>query len=495
MSAGVSADRYREIAAPWLAAGAADGFDVHESATGELLARFRADTAADVDAAVARARAAADGWRRTPPRERGKIMKRIAQRLREAAVEVAEIESREVGKPMEISRDYDMVVCAESFEYFGSLAFDLHGEYFPGGPIDTFTTREPYGVVAGIIPFNWPPVHTAAKIAPAIAAGNVIIVKPPEQCPLTVLRLVQIIKSELPADVVQSVAGLGPVVGSALAGHPGVDRISFTGSPNSGKAVLKTAAENLTGALLELGGKNPLVVFPDADLDLAVRGAVEGTFFNQGEACTSASRVLVHVDVAEEFTRRYIEATSRLVVGDGLDPATHIGPMITRAHQERVRGYIRIGLDDGATLAYQGPWPADPRLADGFFVPPVVFTGVTKDMRIAQEEIFGTVATVLTFSTTEEAIDIANSTEFALVAGVFTRDDVLGRQVAREIDAGVVFVNNYNRMFLGTPFGGNGASGYGREHARSTLDEFTRIKSVRVVSGVAPVPEWSGVRV
>jgi acyl-CoA reductase-like NAD-dependent aldehyde dehydrogenase len=494
MSARITAERYREIGAAWLASEGQDSFEVHEPATGELLARFRADSANDVDAAVRRARAASRGWRNTPARERGKIMKRIAQKLRDAAVEVAEIESREVGKPIEISRDYDMVVCAESFEYFGSLAFDLHGEFFPGGPIDSYTVREPYGIVAGIIPFNWPPVHTAAKIAPAIAAGNVIIVKPPEQCPLTVLRLVEIIQSELPLDVVQSVTGLGPVVGAALAGHPDVDRVSFTGSPNSGKAVLHATAENLTGALLELGGKNPLVVFPDADMDLAVRGAVEGTFFNQGEACTSASRILVHQDIADEFTRRYVEATSRLVVGDGLDPSTHVGPMITRQHQERVQSYIQVGLDEGATLAYQGEWPADPRLEDGFFVPPVVFTGVTKDMRIAQEEIFGTVATILTFSTTEEAIEIANSTQFALVAGVFSRDDVLARSVAREIDAGVVFVNNYNRMFLGTPFGGNGYSGYGREHARSTLDEFTRIKSVRVVSGVAPVPEWSGVQ-
>ena len=287
--------------------------------------------------------------------------------------------------------------------------------------------------------------------------------------------------------------GLEPGAGNALASHPLVRRISFTGSPETARHVLRAAAENFTGALLELGGKNPILVFPDADLDLAVQSAVEGSFFNQGEACTAASRLLVHESVLGSFVERYIALVSKLVVGDPLAPGTHIGPMVTRAQQRRVLDYIALGVQEGATPAYQGSPPEDPRLAGGFFVAPVVFTGVTPDMRIAQEEIFGPVAAIVSFSDYEEAIAIANGTRFALVAGVFSRDPLLTSRAARDIDAGMVFVNNYNRMLFGIPFGGNRASGYGREHFEQTLHEYVSIKTIRVPSGKAPIPAWSGV--
>ncbi|GGO94749.1 aldehyde dehydrogenase family protein [Wenjunlia tyrosinilytica] len=483
------------VAARWSSDDEAGSFPVHEAATGRLLARIRAADAAEIDAAVRGAhRAFTEDWRHRTGAERGRMLRRAAQLLREHADEIAEIESREVGKPIEISRHYDMVVCAESFEFFGALADKIHGDFFPGGPIDTYTIREPYGVVAGIIPFNWPPVHTAAKAAPALAAGNVVVLKPPEQCPLTVLRITEILQEVFPGQVVQAVPGRGSEAGRALTGHPLVRRISFTGSPATGRAVLKDAAEHFTGALLELGGKCPLIVYEDADLDLAVSGAVEGTFFNQGEACTSASRVLVHDAVADEFIRRYIAATSRLVVGDGLDPRTHIGAMVTAEHKRNVEAFVETGQLEGAVLAFRGRIPDDPRLAGGYFVPPTVFTDVTPGMRIAREEIFGPVASVIRFATDEEAIEIANGTDFALVAAVYTQDDQRARRAGREIDAGVVFVNNYNRMFLGTPFGGNRASGYGREHAAETLQEFLRTKSVRTPSGRSQVPTWSGAR-
>lgn len=483
---------YAKKAARWMGKPGDDTFGVFEPATGRRLADFRSTSADEVDLVVTRANEAFGSWKRTTPRERGALMRRAAQVLRDHADEIAQIESRETGKPLEISRGYDLVVCAESFEFFASVALGMHGEFFPGGPVDTHTFGEPYGVVAGIIPFNWPPIHTSAKLAPALAAGNVVVLKPPEQCPLAVLRIVELLEPIFPPGVIQAVPGTGATTGAALVAHPLVRRISFTGSPNAARAVLHGSATHLTGTMLELGGKDPIVVFADADLDDAVRGAIEGSFFNQGEACTQSSRLIVHRDIIDEFTRRFVAATARLKVGDGLQPGTHIGALITAAHRDRVEGYIAIGEAEGATVAFRGKLPPAARLAEGYYVPPVVFTGVTKDMRIAQEEIFGPVIAVLGFESYDEAIEIANSTEFALVAGVYTRDDGRARAASRDIDAGVVFVNNYNRMFLGTPFGGNRSSGYGREHAAETVREYSRTKSVRYPSGRGPIPVWSG---
>lgn len=485
---------YQALAEPWLSLGRGDEyFSVYQPATGEHLADYPCSTAADVDAVVARARLAFESWRQTTPRERAALMRRAAQLLRDNAQELAELESFETGKPLEISRDYDMVVCAESFEFFAAAVTATHGEFFPGGPVDTHTFAEPFGVVAGIIPFNWPPVHTSAKLAPALGMGNVAILKPPEQCPLTILRIVALLQTVFPEGVVQAVPGTGALTGAALIGHPGVDRISFTGSPSAAKAVLRGSAEHLTSALLELGGKDPIIVFPDADIDSAVRGAVEGGFFNQGEACTAASRLIVHRDVLHEFTHAYVEAVARLRVGDGLEPGVHVGPMITATHRQRVLDYVEIGEAEGAQVLFRGDLPTDPRLAGGYFVPPIVFGAVTPDMRVAREEIFGPIVAILAFDTEAEAVAIANSTDFALVAGVYTADDHRARRLSRLVDAGVVFINNYNRMFLGTPFGGNRASGHGREHAVETLREYSRTKSVRTLSGVGTLPTWSGV--
>lgn len=478
----------------WSSADPSHHFDVEEPATGKVIARVQGAGAEEMNEAVVRSRRAfSSSWRDLPPRERAGLMRIAAERLRDNADEIATMESREVGKPYEISRYSDMFICAEAFDYYAGLADKLHGHFYPGGPIDSYTLLEPYGVVGAIVPFNWPPIHTGGKIAPAIAAGNTVVLKPPEQSPMCVLRIVEILQDSLPTEVVQAVPGTGAGAGNALASHPLVRRISFTGSPETARHVLRAAAENFTGALLELGGKNPIVVFPDADLDLAVQSAVEGSFFNQGEACTAASRLLVHESVAESFVERYVTLVSKLVVGDPLVAGTHIGPMVTRAQQRRVMDYIDIGVDEGATLAYQGSLPEDPRLSGGFFVPPVVFTDVTPDMRIAQEEIFGPVAAIMRFADYEEAIRIANGTRFALVAGIFSANPVLASRAARDIDAGMVFINNYNRMLFGTPFGGNRASGYGREHFEDTLQEYLSIKTVRTPSGRVPVPVWSGV--
>jgi acyl-CoA reductase-like NAD-dependent aldehyde dehydrogenase len=459
-----------------------------------VLATVHGGGAAEVDAAVRRARTAYDGaWRATTARERGRLLLACAGVLREHADELAELETAEVGKPLAISRRFDVEFCASSFEFYGGLADKLPGAAFDLGPVAAHTVHEPYGVVAGIIPFNWPPIHTAGKSAPALAAGNTVVLKPPDQDPLTIMRIVELLGEVLPADVLQVVPGAGPEAGAALAAHPGVGHLSFTGSTATGRAVLKLAADGMTPAILELGGKNPLIVFADADLDAALRGAVEGAFFNSGEACTAASRLLVSDAVHDEFAERLAAAVRRLRVGDGHDPATHVGPMITAVHQRRVLDALDRATAEGATIAAQAPVPTDPRLAGGHWVPPTLFTGATSQMAIARDEVFGPVTAILRFSSEDEAVAIANDTPYGLLAAIYTRDHARARRVARAVYAGVVMINNYNRAVLGTPFGGFGDSGFGREHAIESMLELTRTKNVREPSGIGRIPEWDAV--
>jgi len=475
----------------WSSGRADDAFDVFNPATGEVVATVEAGGEAEVDAAVRRARRAYDDvWRHLTARERGKLLFACARVVREHADELAALETLEMGKPYSQARPFDIEFCISSFEFYGGLADKVPGHAVDLGPIAAHTVHEPYGVVGGIIPFNWPPIHTAAKSAPALAAGNTVVLKPPEQDPLTIMRIVELLEDVLPADVLQVVPGRGAGAGTALAGHPLVERLSFTGSTTTGRAVLKLAADGLTPVTVELGGKNPLVVFADADLDTAVRGAVEGAFFNQGEACTAASRLLVEDAVHDDFVARMADAVSRLRVGDGRDPATHVGPLITAAQQRSVQAHIDRAIADGATVAATAPVPSDPRLADGYWVAPTLFTDVTPSMAIARDEVFGPVTAVLRFSGETDALALANDTAYGLVAAVYTADHPRARRLARGINAGVVMINNYNRAFLGTPFGGFGDSGYGREHALESLLEFTRVKSIREPSGLSPVPEW-----
>ena len=478
----------------WSSGRPEDAFDIHNPATGEVVATVAGGGAAEVDAAVRRARRAYDEvWRQVPARERGRLLSDCARIVREHADELAALETLEMGKPYTQARPFDVEFCISSFEFYAGLADKVRGDAVDLGPVAAHTVHEPYGVVGGIIPFNWPPIHTAAKSAPALAAGNVVVLKPPDQDPLTIMRIVELLGGVLPPDVLQVVPGRGPEAGTALAGHPLVERLSFTGSTATGRAVLKVAADAMTPATLELGGKNPLVVFADADLDSAVRGAIEGAFFNQGEACTAASRLLVEDPIHDGFTERLAAAVSRLRVGDGRDPATHVGPLISRAQQRRVLASIEQALAEGATVGAQAPLPTDPRLAGGYWVAPTLFTGVTPSMTIAREEVFGPVSAVLRFSGEAEALALANDTPYGLVAAVYTGNQARAGRLARGIAAGVVMVNNYNRAFLGTPFGGYGDSGYGREHAIESLLEFTRTKSIRQPSGVGDIPEWDAV--
>src|SRR5579875_2534101 len=287
-------------------------------------------------------------------------MRQVAARIRDHADEIAEICAREVGKPVRDALRVDVLSCHSSFDYYAGVAESIHGEIINQGPIEARVDYEPYGVVAAILPFNWPPIHFSKKCAPALAAGNTVVIKPGEQAPLTVLRLVELANEVLPAGVINAVSGLG--AGPALASHPRVERITFTGATATGRRVMESAARNLTFTTLELGGKNALIVLDDADMPDAVRIAIEGMFYNQGEACTSTSRLLVHTSLYDDFAAQFVEASRQLVVGDPLHPATDIGPLVDERQQHRVQEYIRLGVSDGARLLYQGVVPDDPKL-------------------------------------------------------------------------------------------------------------------------------------
>jgi acyl-CoA reductase-like NAD-dependent aldehyde dehydrogenase len=469
--------------------GDAETFAVMEPATGRQIARVVSGGPDLVDRAVSEARRAFGPWRDMSPRERGRLLRLVAAKIRENVDELAELEAREVGKPRRDALRFDLSYSHAGFDYYAGLADTLHGEIVDQGPIEARVIYEPYGVVAAILPFNWPPIHFTKKCAPALAAGNTVVIKPGEQAPLTVLRLVELANEVLPPGVLNAVPGIA--AGPALSAHPRVERITFTGATVTGQRVLKSAAANLTYATMELGGKNALMVLADADLDAAVDVALEGMFYNQGEACTSTARILVHDSVHDEFLARFTRATQRLVIGDGLDPATDIGPMVDAAQRDKVLGYLQTGLDEGARLVTQGTPPDDERLKDGYWVPPVILADVTPQMTLAQEEIFGPIACVMRFSTEDEAIGICNGTAYGLTAAICTTDLVRADQIARRLEAGMVFVNNYmRRAFLGSPFGGVKGSGFGRENAVETLHEFVRSKNIRFPSGRGQIPVW-----
>jgi len=473
----------------WSSAQPGDRFRVDNPATGQPICEVQGAGPADVDAAVRAAHAAQPRWAARPVAERAAVLRAIATALRPQADALALLETEENGKPLAQARHADMEACIGSFEFFAAQLLALETPSRTLGAITSSEELVPYGVVAGILPFNWPPIHFAAKVAPALAMGNAIVLKPGEQAPLTALRLAELVGAVLPDDVLQIVPG-GAATGQALVTHPLVRKLSFTGAPATGATVLAAIAARHVPALMELGGKNALIVFDDADLDAALAGALEGAFFNKGEACTAASRILVQRPVYAQFVERLARATRRLRVGDGRDPAVHVGPLVSRAQQQRVQGYLQLGQQEGARMAAQAALPSDPALAQGFFVPPTVFADVTSAMRIAREEIFGPVTCVMPFDTEAQAIRISNDSDFGLLAAVYSRDDERTHRVAGQLEVGLVLINNYNRQFMGTPFGGTKASGYGREHCAQTLREFAYLRSRRQPSGQGEPARW-----
>jgi acyl-CoA reductase-like NAD-dependent aldehyde dehydrogenase len=482
--------RYR-----WSSEDTADRFPVENPATGKVITVVQGGGIEQVNAAIDAAhRAFSRDWRWRPSAERGRLLLACANVLEEHAGELAEIESLENGKPVVDARQNDIEFLIGVFRFFGSMVDKLpSGDFHDSGAFYSTTVLEPFGVVGAIIPFNWPPIHTGGKIAPALAVGNTVVLKPSEAAPLTVIRIAELCNQVLPPDVLHVVPGNGPAVGQGLAANPLVKMVSFTGSTKAGAAVAATAAGHVAPVLLELGGKNALIVFDDADMERAIRDALEGGFYNKGEACTATSRILVQKRVAETFTIQLAAGVRALKSGAGNDPATHVGPVVTKAQQAKVLNYIKIGKQEGAKVVAEGQLPTDPTLADGFFVRPTLFAEVAPGARVAQEEIFGPVVTVTVFDTEAEAIEITNSSEYGLFAAIYTRDSERYFRMARKLDVGVVLINNYFRGLLGLPFGGTKHSGYGREHTIETLSHFGFRKLIRVPSGVGTWPEWRAV--
>lgn len=477
----------------WSSSDTSKRFQVENPATGKVITTVQAGDQESVDSAVQAAQKAYETkWRWKTRLERSVFLHKAADELQKHAEELAILLCLENGKPLIDAQNTDVLFLSTIFRYFASIGDKIPSEFFGQGGLYSAIVYEPHGVTAGILPFNWPPVHAGGKLAPALAAGNTMILKPGEQAPLTVMRIVEILQSVLPTDVVQAVPGLGSEVPEALIRHPLVKMVSLTGSTRSGGLAAEAAAPTVTPIVLELGGKNAIIVFEDADVDRAVRDTVDGAFFNKGEACTASSRILVHQAVYATFSAKLAAAVKRIRTGDGLDKATHVGPVVSRSQQEKVLKYIELGQKEGATLAAQGALPSASHLAQGFFVPPTLFTDVTSTMTIANEEIFGPVTCVIPFSTEDEAVEIANSSRYGLFAGVYSADSPRTMRVARKLDVGVVLCNNYFRGVLGTPFGGVKESGYGREHWIGTLKEWSRTKVIRIPTGMGEIPEWRG---
>jgi betaine-aldehyde dehydrogenase len=464
-----------------------DPFDSVYPATGEVIARLHAADDALIDRAVESAAAAQPVWAATHPVERGRVLRRAADLLRERNRELAELETLDTGKPLQETLVADAMSGADCFEHFGSLIATDTSDHIPlGGAADSsfaYTRREPLGVCVGIGAWNYPIQVACWKAAPALAAGNAMIFKPSEVTPLSALQLaVILVEAGLPPGVFQVVQGPG-AVGAALVSHPGVAKVSVTGSVPTGERVAAAAAAGLKHVTLELGGKSPLIVFGDADLDNAVSGALLGNFYSTGQVCSNGTRVFVHRSVYDDFLGRLTVRARRIVLGDPLDEATQMGPLVSAAQHAKVMEYIRVGRDDdGARLVTGGVAPR------GLFVEPTVFADVTDAMRIAREEIFGPVVCVLPFDDEDEVVARANATQFGLAAGVFTRDIARGHRVIARLEAGTCWINTYNLTPIAMPFGGYKRSGIGRENGRAALDHYSQIKSVYVELGDVEAP-------
>jgi aldehyde dehydrogenase (NAD+) len=457
-------------------------FETVDPANEQVIAHVAEADAADIDAAVASARAAFEGeWGHMRAADRGNALLRLADLIRQHQDDLIELESLDSGKPVSAIKRQDLPAVLDTLTYYAGWADKIHGEVIPARPDAlTYTVREPMGVVGAIIPWNFPLMIGMWKIAPALACGCTVVLKPAELTPLTALKIGELaLAAGFPPGVLNVVPGFGKTAGAALVNHPDVDKITFTGSPAVGRQILQGAAGNLKRVTLELGGKSANIIFPDADLDAAVRAAGSGIFFNTGQVCSAGSRILVHKDIYDEVVERLVARARSLRVGDPRDTATAMGPLVSRAQMNRVLDYIEVGKREGAQLATGGT-----RLGDsGFFVGPTVFAGVDHQMRISQEEIFGPVASVIRFNDDEDAIRIANGTQYSLAAGVWSSDIGRVHRFIRRLKAGTVWANTFGPTDVRLPWGGSRDSGYGREHGEEAIANFTEPKAVWINIG------------
>jgi betaine-aldehyde dehydrogenase len=455
-------------------------FDTINPATNQVICRVAQATPDDVNRAVQAAKRAQPAWQALGGVERGRILMRTAQLLREHRDEIAQLETLDAGKPIAETPEADVDSAIDCLEYFAGQASSLQGEYqqVPGGFF--YTRPEPLGVCAGIGAWNYPVQIASWKAAPALAAGNALVYKPSEVTPLSALRLAELFQEAgLPDGIFNVVQGFRET-GEALTGHPDVAKVSLTGGVPTGTAVMRAAADTLKGVTLELGGKSPLIIFEDADLDNAVSAAMLANFYTQGQICTNGTRVFVHESIKDAFVEKLLARVGTLTLGDPMDPATEVGPLISRQHMQHVLNYIEIGKEEGGQVLIGGGKAEVDGMPDGNFVLPTVFDGLNDEMRIVREEIFGPVLSLLGFRDEDEVVARANNTDFGLAGGVFTRDINRGHRMAERIDAGIVWVNHYNLTPIEMPFGGFKQSGIGKENSRHAFAHYTRLKTVYV---------------
>ncbi len=463
---------------------AADGqtFEIVNPATGRVMATAPLGGREDVDRAVAAARAAFDdrkGWANWAAGKRGRSLAKLAELVKKHSEELATLESRNVGKPITGARG-EVIGASLVFDYYAGAANKIYGQTIPvSKPGLDLTLREPIGVVGLIVPWNFPLLMASWKVAPALAAGNTAILKPASYTPLTAIRLGELaLEAGIPSGVLNVVTGPGGSAGASIAAHPGIGKVAFTGETTTGQEIMRLASGNVKKISLELGGKSPNIVFADADLEKFARESPSSVFDNTGQDCCARSRILVERSVQERVVELFAEATRGIKVGDPADEATEVGTLVSTKQRDRVRDYIEIGLGEGATLVVGGTAPDDPSLADGAYLLPTVFDGVGNDMRIAREEIFGPVVSIIPFDTEDEALRLANSTPYGLSGSIWTLNGARALRVARAVEAGVLSVNSNSSVRVSTPFGGMKQSGFGRELGMHALEGYSEVKNV-----------------
>lgn len=456
-------------------------FDTIDPATEQVIATLPEPGPDDIDLAVSAARSAFETgpWPSMRASQRARLLHRLAALIADHEDELVELESVDAGKPLAAVRRQDLPTVIDCLEYYAGWCDKITGDVVPVRPDAlTYVRRAPVGVVAGIVPWNFPLMNATWKIAPALACGCTVVMKPAAETPLSALRLGELaVEAGIPSGVLNVLPGPGPTAGMALVTHPGVDKITFTGSPAVGKLIMEKASANLPKVTLELGGKSPNVVFEDADVDTAVKAATSGVFFNSGQVCSAGTRILVHDSIAEEFTEKLVARASKLQVGDPRSDGTYLGPLISQRQLDRVLGYVRRGVEEGATLRSGGE-----RLAcKGYYMAPTVFGDVDNSMTVGREEIFGPVVSVMRFADEDQAVDMANDSPYTLAAGIWTNDVTRAHTVAERIRAGTVWVNTYGQTDNRLPWGGlGGDSGVGRDLGESALENFTDRRTVWV---------------